>query len=926
LTLSQRLDPAARYGAALAAVAAALAGGVALDPLFGVRQPYLTFYLAVTLVAGLFGTGPALLAVAGSLLAATTLLPAWPTDLDTSVWFVASASFVFVSAVTLVMFETSRVARAREAGHALRLGALARASIAIASAPTLRETLGAVTRQARRLVGAHHAVASLDGPVEHEAAIDATDSSPDYPTMRHRDRPWTAFVTVPIVGRDGRTAGVLRLAHPYAGRFTSDDYAILVQLAQQASIALENMRAQNVARASEARYRTVVEAAHAIVWRADASGALVDAPGWTSITDQPVPTGEPLAWLASAHPADRAPTAAVWEAALRERRSARAEFRLRTRAGQYRWVAIHGIPMLDPEGAVREWIGTITDVTTLKRVEAERAEMLRESRRARARAATAARRLHRVQRIVDVMLGDLSVEHLLDKLLPRLVTMVHANSAVILLRDGGALRVRAAVGPDGEALRDALIPADDGFAGAVAEARRPLVWSQAEIRANRPASLRNARTEALLGVPLLVDDRLLGVLQVGSEVGRGFDHDDAELLRLAAARIAVGIELAERRDAERRARAVVESASHAKDELLSMLGHELRNPLSAVRNAIAVARLDGGRRDEALDIARRQSDHLSRMVDDLVDVSRITRGTIRLRRERVNLDDVVRRAVDAVQELLTERRHHLAIHADEPVEVEGDFVRLVQVVTNLLDNAARYTHRDGHIDVSVERRDKRAAISIRDDGAGIPRELAPRVFDVFAQGARPLDRSLGGLGIGLTMVKRIMELHDGTVSMHSDGAGCGTEFTIELAALPAATPARAATTGGRAAWRPQRLLVVEDNVEAAQAFAMLLRHLGHEVEVVHDGPAALSSITNHPPDLAIVDIGLPGMSGYDVARKVRARASGNPPLLVALTGYGTSEDRAQALGAGFDRHLVKPVEIDVLRGMLEGLAQGRATG
>jgi CheY-like chemotaxis protein len=191
---------------------------------------------------------------------------------------------------------------------------------------------------------------------------------------------------------------------------------------------------------------------------------------------------------------------------------------------------------------------------------------------------------------------------------------------------------------------------------------------------------------------------------------------------------------------------------------------------------------------------------------------------------------------------------------------------------------------------------------------------------------RPLDRTLGGLGIGLTMVKRIIDLHDGSVSMRSEGDGRGTEFTIELAALPPAARERTPRPSRSAAWRPQRLLVVEDNVEAAQAFAMLLRHLGHDVEVVHDGPAALDAVDAHPPDLAIVDIGLPGMSGYDVARRVRSRRGTDRPVLVALTGYGTSEDRAQALAAGFDRHLVKPVEIDVLRGMLEGVAQGRAAG
>jgi PAS domain S-box-containing protein len=925
---AKTLAPLWRYVLAATAVLVAAAARMALDPIIGERQPYLTFYLAVTLVAAIAGTGPGLVAVAGGLLADLLLVPRTPAHLDPSGWSIATASFTFVSAVTLALFEISRAARVREAEHGVRLGALARASMVLASAPSLEETLAAVTRQARRLVGAHHAEASLLAEPDDAPVTRAVDSSDAYAAMRageRPDRPGPA-VTVPVLGHDRRTAGVLRLSHPYAGRFTSDDYAVLVQLAQHASVALENARAEDAARASETRYRTLVEATHAIVWRADADGTIVDAPGWASITRPAADRTGPLGWLETVHPDDRQTTADVWAAARREQRPALAEFRLRTDAGVYRWVSMRGIPMRDAEGGVREWIGTLTDVTAAKRVEAQRAAVLRESKRARAQAAAAARRLRRVQRIVDIMLGDLSLDHLLGKLLARVVTMLNATTAVILLCDRDTLRVRASVGIDERATAAMRVPRGEGFAGAVARERRPLVWDADRIRQHDIPYLRDTDTYSLLGVPLRIDDALLGVLHVGSGLARQFDDDDVELLRLAAERIAVGIELAARRDAERHARATIEAASNAKDELLAMLGHELRNPLSAVRNAITVARLDTAHAGDALEIARRQADQLAHLVDDLLDVARLTRGAITLRRERVPINDVVQRAVDGVHELLTERAHHLSVRIpDEPIVVEGDAARLVQVVSNLLDNAARYTEPGGHVEVSASRRDDRVFIRVRDDGAGIPRELAGRVFDVFAQGDRALDRASGGLGIGLTVVKRIVEQHGGTVSMRSEGAGSGSEFEV---ALPGAEENAAAAAESRpaAAPAPSRLLLVEDNLEAADAFQMLLHHLGHEVEVVHDGQAALEAVRERMPDLAIIDIGLPGMSGYEVARKIRATRRAPQPMLVALTGYGRAEDRAHALASGFDQHLVKPVELDVLQNVLRSVENGPGHG
>jgi PAS domain S-box-containing protein len=933
-TRVQDLQPAWRYAFALLTVAGALAARFALEPLLGAREPFVTFYLAVTLVAGIGGTGPALVAVAASLIAMSWLVPDVPSDADVSFWLIATASFLFVSAVTLVMFETARSARAKEAAHAARLAALADASLAITSAPTLEATLDTVTRQARRLIGSGHAMTILTAVSGRSPALRATDGAepraePAATDDRDRRTSRQSALTAPLVGHDGRTLGALRVAQPFARAFTRDDEAILMQLAQQAAVAIENARAEDALRTSGARYRTLVEATSAVVWRANAAGSVIEAPGWTSLTGQS-DNPRALPWSDLVHPDDRAAIARVWDAARRTESPAQGDYRLRTPDGRHRWVSLHGIPLRDARGVVREWIGTVTDVSALKRAEAERTAVLHQATKARARASSAADRLRRVQGIVDLMLSDLSLEPLLRQVLSRIVATLDADAAVIFLAEGDGLRLRAASGLDDVGLAQVRVPLDHGFAGAVARERRPLVWDEAQAATDDSEYVQRASLRSLLGVPLRIDERLLGVLHVGSKRVRRFGGDDIELLRLAAARIALGVELAARREAERHARAIVDAASHAKDEFLAMLSHELRNPLAAIRNAIAVARLDVARRGTALDIARRQSDQLARLVEDLLDVSRITRGTIGLHRERVRLDDVVTRALESVHGLIEDRRHTIAVDLPpEPLEVDGDCVRLVQALTNLLNNAAKYTSPGGHIDVSARRRDGKAVLRVHDDGAGISRELAPRIFDLFAQGEQPLDRSVGGLGIGLTVVKRIAELHGGSVSVRSEGQGSGSAFAIEIPALPPAAPPPATGTThpeSTARLRRARLLVVEDNLEAADAFSMLLHELGQDVQVVHDGLAALEAVRARPPEIALIDIGLPGMDGYEVARRMRRCRGVEKAILVALTGYGGEENRRRALAAGFDHHLIKPVDLDVLKDLLREAPDARAVG
>ena len=375
-------------------------------------------------------------------------------------------------------------------------------------------------------------------------------------------------------------------------------------------------------------------------------------------------------------------------------------------------------------------------------------------------------------------------------------------------------------------------------------------------------------------------------------------------------------------EAERRARNAAEAANRAKDEFLAVLGHELRNPLSAVRNGIVAARLDPARRDRALELAGRGAEHIRRLADDLLDVARIAHGRITLRREAVPFAQIVEHAIESSRQLIAERAHAITVLLPESdLRVDADSIRLEQVIGNLLSNAAKYMNPGGQITVTVAHEGGEAVLRVRDTGIGIAPEMFPRVFDLFAQADQALDRAQGGLGIGLTLVKRLVELHGGRVEAHSDGCGRGAEFVVRLPALStcgeAASPSSASTLDGRPC---ARVLIVEDSADAAEMMAMLLEVLGHRVRAVGDGPSALAAALANPPDVMLIDIGLPGMDGYEVARQVRQHEGLRRVILVALTGYGGDEDRQRALAAGFDYHLAKPVDLDQFQGVVAQFA------
>ena len=402
-------------------------------------------------------------------------------------------------------------------------------------------------------------------------------------------------------------------------------------------------------------------------------------------------------------------------------------------------------------------------------------------------------------------------------------------------------------------------------------------------------------------------------------------YHKAGLVQHAGHRHVVGISLdvTIRRQAEE----ALKEVNQRKDEFLAMLAHELRNPLAPIRNAAQLLSAHGGKPEIewARAVIERQTKHLVRLVDDLLDVSRMVRGQITLQREPAALADIVQTAVETSRPLIRRRKHHFGMQLPEGnVIIEGDLTRLAQVISNLLNNAAKYTDDGGHIRLDAAIEGPMVSISVRDTGLGVAPNLLPHVFDLFTQADRTLDRAEGGLGIGLTLVKRLVELHGGNVEARSEGLGRGAEFIVRLPVLAmessvAAHARKSPDTRVAPEERSLRILIVDDNVDAADSIAMLLSMEGHQTRTVNTARAALLAAPEFKPEVVLLDIGLPEMDGYEVARRLRAQNGAHLMRLVAVTGYGQPADRRRARAAGFDEHMVKPVEPALLQAFLRAV-------
>jgi signal transduction histidine kinase/CheY-like chemotaxis protein len=560
----------------------------------------------------------------------------------------------------------------------------------------------------------------------------------------------------------------------------------------------------------------------------------------------------------------------------------------------------------------------------IERVQADRA--LRESAQRQARLLS----INEFQLQLTDMLRDLaSAQQIFAKTSELLGRFLHASRVVYGDYDPDKRLVSYHSGyADGVADLGGTFPTSAFGSDNFASLESGTVWVASDLgrdaRTSGPATwptFAALQIHAAVVVPLSRHRSMLACLFVNHASPRNWSRDEVRLIEDVAERSWSAVERV-------RAEEALRQADRRKDEFLAMLAHELRNPLapiSAAAQLLSRGPLDPERIARTSTIIGRQVAHLTALVDDLLDVSRVTRGLVVLSRAEVDLKRVVADAVEQARPLVEARRHHLAVHLPpEQAVVDGDYKRLVQVLANLLNNAAKYTPEGGKLVVWLGAAGEQVALSVSDTGIGISPELLPKVFDLFSQAERTPDRAQGGLGLGLALVKSLVELHGGTVAASSEGRGAGSEFTVRLPRLPRRAHEIAPSAFAATATRDGaalRVLLVDDNVDAAQTLAMLVETAGHRVTTTHDPMDALLRAGSHRFDAFLLDIGLPGMDGFELARRLRALENARQALMVAITGYGQQFDRDSALEAGFDQYLVKPADPAQLFGLLE---RGRA--
>jgi PAS domain S-box-containing protein len=637
-------------------------------------------------------------------------------------------------------------------------------------------------------------------------------------------------------------------------------------------------------REEQERFSFALEAAGMVAWEWDAaSGRGVRSRNASYLLGLPV-SGTDEEFLALIHPEDRERVRQALARAVSEGEIYDEEFRIVRPDGSISWVADRGRMTRGSDGHPGSMAGVLRDITASRQVEEE----LRRSE-------------ERLQR---------SREHLQFVSDAAAVGVAHCDAdwRFVFVNQTYAARL----GLTADQIVGRTIPEVLGVEAA--EAIRPHV------------------ERVLSGVPVRFEMEI-AYPQIGRRYLLCTYTPEIDPNGRVAGWVAAITDLTDRHQLEetlRRSEESLKEADRRKDEFLATLAHELRNPLAPIRNAVQILRVQGPAEPDvqwAREVIDRQVQQLTHLVDDLLDVSRITRGKIELRKERIELAAILERALETSRPVVEAAHHRLTVTFPEgPVWVAADLTRMAQVLSNLINNAAKYTRAGGHIQVSASgagRPQAVATIQVRDDGIGIQPEMLSHIFDMFAQVDTSLERAQGGLGIGLTIARSLVEMHGGTIEASSAGLGRGSVFDIRL---PLAQEL-AQKEDVRAADREHeargglRVLVVDDNEDSADSLAIWLRLKGHEVRTAYDGPQALAQALEQPPELVLLDIGMPGMSGYEVARRLRAHPGTRLTMLVAMTGWGQEEDRRQSREAGIDQHLVKPLEPRVLEDLIARLAR-----
>ena len=664
------------------------------------------------------------------------------------------------------------------------------------------------------------------------------------------------------------------------------------------------------AAANQDRFRHMIESAPSMMWSADGDLKLVYGNRRMHEYAGIEPDVDMAQWARRVvHPDDLAQRDGAFREALHQGHEFTMELRLRRDDGAYRWFMLCVVPLKDERGRVVEWTGSAVDIDDRKRGE------------------------DNLRFLVEVSV-ELSRLAELDETLKRVAALAVPRFCdyvdVSLKEPHGAVRRVAVHHHDPsrvaqvEQILERYPPIDTDAIRRVVSTGEP-VWipevtddilkeaarSEEHLRMIRALELRS-----YLCVPMRSKARILGALAFAtSESGRTFSAQDLDVARELAHRAAVALENAELVGALR-------EADRRKDEFLAVLAHELRNPLAPVRNAIEILRATQSPSPQLQwthDVIDRQVRQMTRLVDDLLDVSRITTGKIELRNEKIELSAAVRIALEASRPLIERGQHILTVRIPpEPIFLNADLARLAQILSNLLNNAAKYTRPGGHIWLCADRCDGHVKLRVRDNGMGIPPPMLRRIFDMFTQVGGTSDHQQGGLGIGLTLVKRLVEMHGGQVEARSDGLNRGSEFIVTLPTVTGEpTEAGPVVEIPETATEPRRILVVDDNRDAAESLSILLHARGHDVRVAYDGLEAVGAAIAFQPDVVLLDIGLPKLYGYDAARRIRD-ARGDGVLLVAVTGWGQEEDRRRAKAAGFDHHLTKPVDPEAISRIIDG--------
>jgi PAS domain S-box-containing protein len=682
----------------------------------------------------------------------------------------------------------------------------------------------------------------------------------------------------------------------------------------------EHKRMIEALRTSEEKFHEMAETVPDILFTNNAVGETdYTNQRFYDYTGMPKGAAEGVGWMEALHPDDAKLAQDGMPRLVRKGQPFELEYRLRAADGTYRWFLARTRPIRDSYGRIIKWFGSSTEIEEHKRAQEEREELLRAEQIARAEAEAAASKLRRLQSVTDSALPELTLDQMLRELLARLRSAVQGDTASVLLLgpSGRELVPVASVGLEEEVEAGITVPLGHGIAGRIATSDSGLIFNDVS-EVEMVNSLIRQRISSLVGAPLKVEESVIGVIHVGSVKPREFSEEHLDLIQLVAHRAALAIERTRLHGNERAARAVAEEANRAKDEFLAMLGHELRNPLGAILSSMEILEhfgADAQQAGRARQIMGRQLKHLARLVDDLLDVARVTMGKVELHRQVLDIAETVKGCVNALDKRLSS--YDVKVET-ETVWVNGDPTRLEQVVNNLLRNALEYTPVGGSIRVSVKAEDAGAVLRVEDSGVGISADLLGRVFDLFVQDQRGLDRPGGGLGIGLTLTRRLVELHGGTVEAASPGPGQGSVLTVRLPGLVVAPlePEPCRTVVNQNIRR--RVLIVEDNADARESLRTILELSGHEIYEAGDGPGGVEQALELRPDMALIDIGLPSLDGYEVARQIRSAPAGREMFLVALTGYGQPRDRQMAREAGFDAHLVKPVDFKRLSEIIAG--------